>query len=317
MNSKKPLLLVLLFLSISSFVLKNSKDQYVFNIKELDKSMKLIPEGELLWSEAYPSTNFTSKTKVNSFFMCDHEVSNAEYAFFLNEICSSDSNLFNQLLPDTTVWEKTHTYSMPYMRYYFAHPAYRNFPVVGVTHYQAQAYCQWLTKFYNQNEKRKFAEVKFRLPKKDEWVFAASEGLSSQIFPWKGIETSNKDGLFLANFLRVRQGDVKREAIEREDTNGQISKQELFIVSNTDGIHLSMDGSFITTEVNSYWPNGYGLYNMGGNVEEYVEEFGITKGGSWNDPGYYMRNLVEQSYDSSTLTSAERGFRVAMEIVVN
>ena len=53
---------------------------------------------------------------------------------------------------------------------------------------------------------------------------------------------------------------------------------------------------------------------MAGNVEEFVREKGITKGGGWDDTGYYLQNSVYETYSSSNETSAARGFRFVMEI---
>ena len=64
----------------------------------------------------------------------------------------------------------------------------------------------------------------------------------------------------------------------------------------------------------SYKPNGYGLYNMAGNVKEYVSEKAITKGGGWKDFGYYLQNWVEQPYDSTEKAADDRGFRFIMEV---
>jgi hypothetical protein len=53
---------------------------------------------------------------------------------------------------------------------------------------------------------------------------------------------------------------------------------------------------------------------MAGNVEEFVLEKGISKGGSWSDTGYYLQNAVEEHYDSTFSASSERGFRIVMKI---
>ena len=71
---------------------------------------------------------------------------------------------------------------------------------------------------------------------------------------------------------------------------------------------------WIVAPVKSYPANGYGLFDMAGNVEEYVLEKGVTKGGSWKDTGYYLNIHVEELYDSTSLTSSERGFRFLMKL---
>jgi hypothetical protein len=54
---------------------------------------------------------------------------------------------------------------------------------------------------------------------------------------------------------------------------------------------------------------------MAGNVSEMVAEIGITHGGSWKDPGYYLQNHIRQFYKSEATSSSDRGFRIVIEVV--
>ena len=53
-------------------------------------------------------------------------------------------------MPDTLVWREKLAYNEPLVEYYFRHPAYRNYPVVGVTWVQANEYCAWRTDRVNE-----------------------------------------------------------------------------------------------------------------------------------------------------------------------
>ncbi len=309
---KKAIFIFISGLVLSSFSVKKFNADKGFNLKAFEKSLCLIPSGYYIKNTDAVMTPGKApvKTNVDTFYMSNHEVTNAEYLAFVMDAKEKDPALYFQILPDTLVWKNVISYNEPYVTYYFRHQAYSDYPVVGIRHEQAEAYCKWLTNKYLGEPKRKFRNASFRLPTINEWTYAANGGLDQPMFPWHGLYMQNKDGAWLANFTIVDQQDIAYTTYQVQGKDGNVESKKLLVAIPGHGVGTY----FYTAPVMTHVHNDYGLYNMAGNVEEYVAEKGITKGGSWFDTGYYLRNSVEEKYDSLHNTSAERGFRIMMEI---
>lgn len=220
------------------------------------------------------------------------------------------------IFPDTLVWVRDFTYGFNEpLADYFWHPAYDNYPVVGVTWSQAKAFNAWRTQLMNNwRSSNGQADVqRFRLPTEAEWEYAARGGLELSPFPWGGPYMRNAQGCPLANFKPMRGDYVE-------------------------------DGGAYTVDISSYSPNDYGLYNMAGNVAEWtstaydetVYEFShelspeytyhakvtdppalhrkVTRGGSWKDIGYYCQTGT-RSFEYRDTSKAYIGFRSVMSFM--
>jgi gliding motility-associated lipoprotein GldK len=219
--------------------------------------------------------------------------------------------------PDTLSWIHDYTYSFndPITSSYFWHPAYDDYPVVGVTWKQARAFCIWRTQLldsYLLSNGETMVQA-FRLPTEAEWEYAARGGLALSPYPWGGPYIRNSRGCFLGNFKPMR------------------------------GNYLD-DGGFYTVKVTSYWPNDYGLYCMAGNVAEWCNDAydesaynfthdlnpsyeyeandsdpialkrKVIRGGSWKDVGYYLQTST-RSYEYQDTAKCYIGFRCVMDFL--
>ncbi len=209
--------------------------------------------------------------------------------------------------PDTIMWLRDFQYSYndPKMKMYFSYPGFANYPVVGVTWEQAQAFCQWRTQYFNSANA--IGGQDYRLPTEAEWEYAARGGRRMALYPWGGNYIRDKKGCFLANFKPMRG-------------------------SYTD------DMGATTVKVGTYPPNDYGLYDMAGNVSEWtssaynastsslvsdmnpsfqynaknsdpdVLKRKVIKGGSWKDIAYYLQCGVK-TYEYQNESRPYIGFR--------
>ena len=233
----------------------------------------------------------------NYLYMAETEVSNGQYCEFLNWIHANKPDLYAENLPDTQVWSKKYTHFEPMIYYYLRHPAYASFPIVGITRKQAERYCLWLhDRLSAQFKQMKIPVTAFvvRLPDETEWMQAARGGQSENaVYPWPS------DGIRYGGKEKKHQGKIMmncRTAMTSVVTNEPFE-------------------SFLTTETYSYWPNAYGLYNMSGNVAEWVAEPGIAKGGSWRMPPYNCRIDARMQIAAADARAADIGFRYVIEVI--
>jgi formylglycine-generating enzyme required for sulfatase activity len=213
--------------------------------------------------------------------------------------------------PDTLAWVHDFTYSWnePMTQMYFWHPVYDHYPVVGVSWKQATAFCIWRTHLMNdfRRDRGKVIVNDFRLPTEAEWEYASRGNFDQSPYPWGGPYIRNRRGCFVGNFKPLRGNYVD-------------------------------DGGMHTLVVAHYWPNGFGLFDMAGNVAEWTansfEEAAYNfahdynmdyryqatdtdppvlkrktiRGGSWKDIGYYMQT-GSRTYEYQDTSKCYVGYR--------
>lgn len=102
----------------------------------------------------YDWNSMRRRVTVSSFYMDETEVTNVDYREYLNWVFNvfydEYPDMYFNALPDTLVWRRGMAYNEPYVQFYFRHPAYNDYPVVGVTWEQANEYCLWRTDRVNE-----------------------------------------------------------------------------------------------------------------------------------------------------------------------
>lgn len=102
---------------------------------------------------SYEQDALPRQVTVSSFYMDETEITNLqyrEYLFWLKRVFIDFPKVYNEALPDTLSWRRRLGYNEPFVKYYFRHPAYMNYPVVGVNWKQASKYAKWRSDRVNE-----------------------------------------------------------------------------------------------------------------------------------------------------------------------
>ncbi|MEC7999377.1 MAG: SUMF1/EgtB/PvdO family nonheme iron enzyme, partial [Bacteroidota bacterium] len=325
--------------------------------------------GRIEQDVTFENHNVPRRVTVSSFYMDETEISNfhwCEYLYWVGRTYIDFPMIYKKALPDTLCWREKLGFNEKYVEYYLRHPAYRDYPVVGVSWNQANDFAAWRTDRVNEyiliregillmnpnqqnepfttdayfagqyeqglNPQGQIADLdpskggydpttgkfkprdmatrtvkmsdgillpRYRLPTEAEWEFAAygligntidERIIEKRLYPWDGHWVRNPQenfqGDMLANFVRGR-GDYMGVAG-----------------------HLN-DNADITAPIYSYWPNDYGLYNMAGNVSEWVsdvyrplssedvDEFRPYRGNVFKTKTLNASGSIDEKYDAT------------------
>ncbi len=270
--------------------------------------------GQVVQDVMFDWNNKPRTVTVSSFYMDETEVKNVdyrEYLYWLRRVYVDYPEVFRNALPDTLVWRSPMGFNDPYVQYYFRHPSYNNYPVVGVSWVKANNFCLWRTDRVNEQilinegelnpDPDQLNDKNFNT---DAYLAGLYEGVVNQlresVNPNQTERRTNfEDGVLLPSYrlpteaewefaaYALRGNTFEERIYERkiypwsghnvrnsnEKNRGEMMANFVRGRGDLMGVagNLNDNGS-ITVDVKSYWPNDYGLYCMAGNVNEWVQD---------------------------------------------
>jgi gliding motility-associated lipoprotein GldJ len=295
--------------------------------------------------------NTPNQQHVQSFYMDESEVTNKmylEYLDYLKRMFPPDQdnykNIYHGAVPDTLVWRDRLGYNETMTLNYLRHPAYAEYPVVGVNWIQAVEFSKWRTDRVNEllleqsgylkrdaryeatGEKSFSTETylnaptltyggdeelvlkgkrgraskdsinlyanrssgatlpEYRLPTEAEWEYAAAANVGNREYNlYKGQKKYPWSGSYTRAGNRAIRGDQMANFKQGKGDYGGIAG-------------WSDDGADITAPVKSYAPNDFGLYDMAGNVNEWVADvYRPIVDDEANDFNYFRGNVYTKN----------------------
>lgn len=176
--------------------------------------------GSLTEDLGYENDNKRRRVTVASFYMDETEVSNVdwlEYLYWLNQNFPDDRQLYYNAIPDTLVWRNPLSYNEPYVDNYLRHPAYQDYPVVGVTWEQANDYCVWRTDRVNEEILRSKGILIDYKTKSEKAVSESAQPFNTDIYLNGQYTGEGVDGKNMPKDLRPGAEKEARRPVRLED----------------------------------------------------------------------------------------------------
>jgi formylglycine-generating enzyme required for sulfatase activity len=290
----------------------------------------------------YDWNNIPRRVTVSSFYIDETEVSNIdylEYLYWTSRVFGTDyPEVYRKALPDTLVWRDRLAFNEPLVELYLRHPAYRDYPVVGINWKQASDYCAWRTDRTNEMilveqgildwDPDQLNENNFNT---DAYFAGQYEGLVRS--PLEDLNPSGtgerkvkmEDGILLPRYRLPTEAEWEFAA-----RGGKLSHDYTYSGSNDlDAVAWDVDNSGDTTHpVGTKAANEVGIFDLTGNIREWTWDiyggyassaqtnprgavkgsYRVLRGGSWSDDAY-ASTVSYRDYFGATDTNGAVGFR--------
>ena len=276
--------------------------------------------------------SFNKQVTIGPLFMDDSEITNNEYRqftdFFLVDkvqlpdpfVTPNEIDFKTKYYPDTTVWMKDFTHHMgdPLVDYYWDHPGYKEYPVVGINWESAVFFGKWRTAFLNDWRKTNEGQPpvpSFRLPSEAEWEYSSRGGRDMAKYPWGNPYIRNSKGCMLANFKPGR-GNYYDDGFEYTAPVGQYFPNDYGLLDMSGNVSEWCLDDFNPASVPTVWDLNpqfidKNAYDKEGNSKEKYNARKVIRGGSWKDVAFYLETGT-RTYEYKDSTRAYIGFRCVM-----
>ncbi len=225
------------------------------------------------------------RVSVSSFYVDQHEVTNAEYREYLSQLSPEERE---EKMPDSTAWGEARMQEN--WEVYFRSEYYSEYPVLAVTWNEARAYCQAQDK---------------RLPTEAEWEYVARGGHVGQVYPWEGISTRNQEGDYLANF----------NPPEGYTADGYAFTAPVDAFPPNDWGLYNVAGNVAEWTLDAYTPSYDNISDFNPHHRDEDESRRVVRGGAWNSDSFNIGVGVRdvQPKDSASVSV---GFRCVRDVGV-
>ncbi len=251
------------------------------------------------------------------------EISNfnwMEYEFWIKRTFGEGSTEHIEVLRDTSAWGEHVSFGEPYRSSYAQHPAYRDFPVVGVTHAQASAYSNWRSDRVMEFHLIKAGVIPFR---EDQTAtdhfsverFYATDSLKAYHhvpYPHYALPTYSEwlcavlvsDSLAKANFRRCKKYGTPKGPSTKFRACAQVIEHSGFVINSLErGGGSTVDPIAATS---CYRCHEELIWHIRGNVGELSSDSTLVLGGGWTDP---LDTILLDGVFPSRAANASTGFR--------